>query len=112
VARTDVVEPLLRRASKDLPLDESITLDQAADEIARTLGQPVRYVPQSPEQARDGLFQAGLDQWSAEVLAEYRVAYGSGWGDFTNDHVERILGRQPRTFTEFARDHREHFASV
>ncbi|MFI6239516.1 NAD(P)H-binding protein [Micromonospora sp. NPDC050795] len=91
---------------------ESITLGQAADEITRTLGQPVRYVPQSPQQARDGLLQAGLDQWSAEVLAEYRVAYGSGWGDFTNDHVERIVGRQPRTFAEFASDHREHFASV
>ncbi|MFI6234861.1 SDR family oxidoreductase [Micromonospora sp. NPDC050784] len=91
---------------------ESITLEQAAAEIARTLGQPVRYVPQSPEQARDGLLQAGLDQWSAEVLAEYRVAYGSGWGDFTNDHVARIVGRQPRTFAEFVHDHREHFASA
>ncbi|MBM0275287.1 Rossmann-fold NAD(P)-binding domain-containing protein [Micromonospora tarensis] len=91
---------------------ESISLDQAADEIARATGQPVRYVPQSPEQARDGLLQAGLDQWSAEVLAEYRVAYGSGWGDFTNDHVARITGRQPRTFAEFVRDHREHFASA
>ncbi|MEW2146305.1 hypothetical protein AB0869_26190 [Micromonospora vinacea] len=69
-------------------------------------------MPQSPEQARDGLLQAGLDQWSAEVLAEYRVAYGSGWGDFTNDHVERVVGRKPRTFAEFAHDHREHFASV
>ncbi|MGI5520106.1 SDR family oxidoreductase [Micromonospora sp. CA-259024] len=91
---------------------ESITLDQAADEIARTLGQPVRYVPQSPQAARDSLLQAGLDPWSAEVLAEYRVAYGSGWGDFTNDHVARIVGRQPRSFAEFARDHREHFASA
>ncbi|MEV1073646.1 hypothetical protein [Micromonospora parva] len=91
---------------------ESITLDQAAQEMARTLGQPVRYMPQNPEQTRDGLLQAGLDQWSAEVLAEYRVAYGSGWGDFTNDHVERIVGRQPRTFAEFVSDHREQFASV
>ncbi|WP_433124844.1 NAD(P)H-binding protein [Micromonospora sp. CA-240977] len=91
---------------------ESITLDQAAEDIARTLGQPVTYVPQSPEQTRDGLLQAGLDTWSAEVLAEYRVAYGSGWGDFTNDHVARIVGRQPRTFAEFVHDHREHLANA
>ncbi|MBM0231286.1 SDR family oxidoreductase [Micromonospora sp. STR1_7] len=91
---------------------ESISLDQAAQDIARTLGQPVRYVPQSPEQARDALLHAGLDQWSAEVLAEYRVAYGSGWGDFTNDHVARVAGRPPRGFAEFVRDHREHFASA
>ncbi|MEU8207676.1 hypothetical protein AB0B85_00595 [Micromonospora sp. NPDC049044] len=91
---------------------ESITLGQAAEDITRTLGQPVTYVPQSPEQTRDGLLQAGLDEWSAEVLAEYRVAYGSGWGDFTNDHVARIVGRQPRTFAEFVHDHREHLTNA
>ncbi|MET7817714.1 SDR family oxidoreductase [Micromonospora zamorensis] len=91
---------------------ESITLHQAADDIARTLGQPVRYVPQSPEEARDNLLRAGLDQWTAEVLAEYRVAYGSGWGDFTNDHVENVVGRAPRSFAEFANDHREQFATA
>ncbi|MEU7614313.1 NAD(P)H-binding protein [Micromonospora sp. NPDC049204] len=91
---------------------ESITLDQAAEDITRTLGQPVTYVPQNPEQTRDSLLQAGLDTWSAEVLTEYRVAYGSGWGDFTNDHVARIVGRQPRTFAEFAHDHRAHFANA
>lgn len=91
---------------------ESITLHQAADDIARTLGQPMRYVPQSPEEARDNLLRAGLDQWTAEVLAEYRVAYGSGWGDFTNDHVENVVGRAPRSFAEFANDHREQFATA
>ncbi|MFF0470926.1 NAD(P)H-binding protein [Micromonospora zamorensis] len=91
---------------------ESITLHQVAEDIARTLGQPVRYVPQSPEEARDNLLRAGLDQWTAEVLAEYRVAYGSGWGDFTNDHVENVVGRAPRSFAEFANDHREQFATA
>lgn len=91
---------------------ESITLQQAAEDIARTLGKPVRYVPQSPEEARDNLLRAGLDQWTAEVLAEYRVAYGSGWGDFTNDHVENVVGRAPRSFAEFANDHREQFATA
>ncbi|WFE53461.1 NAD(P)H-binding protein [Micromonospora sp. WMMD1155] len=91
---------------------ESITLHQAAEDIARATRKPVRYVPQSPDEARDGLLHAGLDEWSAEVLAEYRVAYGSGWGDFTNDHVEQVVGRAPRSFAEFADDHREHFATV
>ncbi|WP_435209781.1 SDR family oxidoreductase [Micromonospora sp. bgisy143] len=91
---------------------ESITLDQAAQDIGRTIGRPVRYVPQSPEQTRDGLLAAGLDEWSAEVLAEYRVAYGDGWGDFTNDDVARVTGRPARTFAEFAHDHREQFAAA
>ncbi|MGW0217706.1 NAD(P)H-binding protein [Micromonospora chokoriensis] len=91
---------------------ESITLHQAAEDIARATQKPVRYAPQSPDEVRDSLLQAGLDDWSAEVLAEYRAAYGSGWGDFTNDHVEQVAGRAPRSFAEFADDHREQFANL
>ncbi|MET7751266.1 SDR family oxidoreductase [Micromonospora sp. NPDC005367] len=91
---------------------ESITLHQAAEEVSRTVGRPVRYVPQTPDETRDGLLQAGIDEWMAEALAEYRTAYGSGFGDFTNDHVASILGRSPRSIAEFVRDHREHFAAA
>ncbi|TDC37263.1 SDR family oxidoreductase [Micromonospora sp. 15K316] len=91
---------------------ESITLHEAAEEISRAAGRPVRYVPQSPEETRDGLLRAGLDEWMAEALAEYRAAYGSGFGDFTNDHVSSVTGRSPRSIAEFARDHRRHFAGA
>ncbi|MFI6761023.1 SDR family oxidoreductase [Micromonospora sp. NPDC050417] len=89
---------------------ESISLHQAAEEASRALGRPARYVPQSPEQTHRNLLQAGLDDWTAEVLTEYRVAYGSGWGDFTNDHVARIVGRSPRGIAEFIHDHREQLS--
>ncbi|MEV1328513.1 SDR family oxidoreductase [Micromonospora costi] len=91
---------------------ESISLHQVAEEAARVLGRPVRYAAQTPERTHDTLRAAGLDAWTAEALTEYRVAYGSGWGDFTNDHVERIVGRPPRRFAEFARDHREQLAGA
>ncbi|MCO1595875.1 SDR family oxidoreductase [Micromonospora sp. RHAY321] len=91
---------------------ESISLHQAAEELTRTLGRPVRYVPQSPEQTLDGLLQAGLDEWTAEVLTEYRIAYGSGWGDFSNDHVASVTGRSPRSIAEFVRDHQRQFATA
>ncbi|MER7893076.1 NAD(P)H-binding protein [Micromonospora sp. NPDC094482] len=91
---------------------ESVSLHRVAEEFTRTLGRPVRYVPQSPEQTRGGLLQAGLDEWTAEALTEYRVAYGSGWGDFTNDHVASVTGRPPRSIAEFVRDHQARFATA
>jgi hypothetical protein len=72
----------------------------------------VRYVPQSPSDTRDGLLAAGLDDWTASTLAEYRAAYGSGWGDFTNDHVASIVGREPRSLSEFVRDHRDQLPAA
>ncbi|MEE6261710.1 SDR family oxidoreductase [Plantactinospora sonchi] len=91
---------------------ESISLHQAAEEVTRALGRPARYVPQSPEQTHAGLLKLGLDDWTAEVLTEYRGAYGSGWGDFVNDHVATIVGRPPRGIAEFIRDHRERLPSA
>jgi uncharacterized protein YbjT (DUF2867 family) len=88
----------------------SLSLHEAADEFGRALDRPVRYVPDGPEQALDRLLAAGFDRWMSEVLAEYRVAYGSGWGDFATDHVASVVGRPPRSLAEFARDHRDLLA--
>jgi uncharacterized protein YbjT (DUF2867 family) len=86
---------------------DSVSLHDAAEEIGRALGKPVRYVPQSPEQTHEALLQASLDEWMAAALTEYRSAYGSGWGDFTNDHVATVVGRQPHSLADFVRDHRD-----
>ncbi|MEV4753701.1 NAD(P)H-binding protein [Micromonospora sp. NPDC049559] len=91
---------------------ESVTLYQAADEISRVLDREVRYVPQSPEETRDALLAAGLDAWSAGVLAEYRAAYGAGWGDFTTGDVAEVTSRAPRSLAEFVRDHRDQLAGA
>ncbi|MGK5741215.1 NAD(P)H-binding protein [Micromonospora sp. URMC 103] len=91
---------------------ESVSLYEVAEEFSRALGRPVSYVPQSPDQTLAGLLEAGLDRWTAEVLTEYRVAYGSGWGDFTNDDVASVIGRSPRSVAEFIRDHREQLANA
>jgi len=89
---------------------ESLSLYEVAEEFGRTLDRPVRYVPDSAEEALARFLAFGIDRWMSEVLAEYRVAYGSGWGDFANDHVANVVGRQPRSLADFARDHREHLA--
>ncbi|SNT11117.1 Uncharacterized conserved protein YbjT, contains NAD(P)-binding and DUF2867 domains [Asanoa hainanensis] len=89
---------------------ESLSLYEVAEEFGRTLDRPVRYVSDSPEETLARLLAYGIDRWMSEVLAEYRVAYGAGWGDFANDHVASVVGRQPRSLAAFARDHREQLA--
>ena len=42
-----------------------------------------------------------------EMMAAYQKAGGPT--EKTSDGVERILGRPPRTLTEFARDYVDHF---
>ncbi|GAA1857540.1 SDR family oxidoreductase [Asanoa iriomotensis] len=89
----------------------SVSLHEAAEEAGRALGRPVKYVPADPEGVRDFLLQLGLPEWYAAMIADYRAAYGAGWGDFTNSHVADIIGRSPRSLAEFIHDHRDQLSN-
>jgi hypothetical protein len=51
------------------------------------------------------MLDAGLPEWLVGMLVEYGQAHATGWGDFTTNDVEELLGRPPRPFADFARDH-------
>lgn len=76
----------------------SISLRDAAAEIG------ARYQPITPEQAYDAMRQSGLDDTLASMGAEYATAFSNGWGDYTTSDFADVMGRAPRTFSEFARD--------
>jgi uncharacterized protein YbjT (DUF2867 family) len=87
----------------------SVSFDDVATALGTAIGRDVRYVPVSPDDARDALEGMGLGAWMADALGEYSVAYASGWGDFTTTAVSDITGRPPRGLDEFARDHAAAF---
>ncbi|MPZ79269.1 MAG: NAD(P)H-binding protein [Actinophytocola sp.] len=76
----------------------SISLHDAAAEVGAT------YHPLTPEQAYEAMVQGGLDEWLASMGAEYAAAFSAGWGDLTTTDFADVIGRQPRTFAEFACD--------
>ncbi|GIF72613.1 SDR family oxidoreductase [Asanoa siamensis] len=89
----------------------SFSLHEAAEEAGRALGRLVKYAPADPEGVRTFLLQLGLPDWYAAMLRDYRAAYGAGWADFTNDHVEQVIGRSPRSLAEFIRDHSDQLSN-
>jgi uncharacterized protein YbjT (DUF2867 family) len=88
---------------------ERVDFDDVAQAIGDATGNSVRYVAISPEEARQASLGFGLPTWLADALVEYGVAYTGGWGDFTTTSVAEIVGREPRSVTDFARDHAELF---
>jgi uncharacterized protein YbjT (DUF2867 family) len=80
-----------------------LTLAEAAAEIAAAAGRPVRYVPISVAE-----FTAALAE---HVPMEYATFLGELFAFLLDGHnahlthdVERVLGRKPRDFREFARN--------
>ena len=82
----------------------SITYHDCAATLSGVLGRTITYVPISPAAVAGSIRAAGWGDWGADVMRDYSQAYRDGWGDFTTDAVERMTGRPPRSFTDFARE--------
>ncbi len=93
----------------DLTGPESLTFHDVARIIGDERGKAVTYVPITPEAAEAAMREQGMPEWSARALAEIQALFGTGaYADVLPD-AEQLLGRKPRSFTEFVRDHIEAF---
>jgi len=73
------------------------------------LGKPVRYADVPPEVTREFMLQSGMPEWNARAVAELLELFATGIAARTTDTVERITGRKPIAFKQFARDHADSF---
>lgn len=89
---------------------EALSYREAAEVIGQTIGKRVRFVDETPDEARarrkrEGYTPAILE--SALAIAAYQRAGGKTVTMTTV--VADLTGRPPRTFVEFARDHAAAF---
>ncbi|MGX1880734.1 NmrA family NAD(P)-binding protein [Streptomyces sp. NPDC055287] len=81
-----------------------LTFDEVAAEISKAAGRDVRYVPVSGPEYAGLLQQYGMPEPEAEWLAGLFTTLLDGHNASVTDGVERVLGRAPRDFTDFARE--------
>jgi uncharacterized protein YbjT (DUF2867 family) len=84
---------------------ESLSYQDVAATLAKVLGKPVRSVPVTPEAARELMLKSGMPEWNAAALTDLYKVFASGAYARTTDTAARLLGRPPRSFEQFARDH-------
>ena len=85
---------------------EPVSWHEIARILSDLLGRSVEYVPETEDDTWDRLHSAGEPPWLIAgrlALAEYQRA--GGGTDIVTDAVERLTGRRPRSFREFAEDH-------
>ena len=94
----------------DLTGPESLTFHDVARIIGDERGRPVSYIPITREAAESAMKEQGMPDWSAHALAEIQALFGTGaYADVLPD-ADNLLGRKPRTFAQFVRDHVAMFA--
>jgi len=89
---------------------ESLTYAQVAERLGRVLEKPIRYVDITANETRGRLQAAGMSPVMIEATLELWDACASNLINVApNDVVERIIGRPPRSFEQFARDYQQRF---
>jgi len=89
---------------------EALSYREATEIIGKTIGKQLRFVDESPDEARARRVREGYPPAiveSALAIAAYQRA-GGKTVTITNV-VSDLTGRSPRTFAEFARDHADAF---
>ncbi len=81
-----------------------LTFAEAVDEIARATGRPIRYVQIPPEAFAAGVAEAGLPEDIAWLLDYLFATVLDGRNASLGDGVRKALGREPRDFTDYARE--------
>jgi (4-alkanoyl-5-oxo-2,5-dihydrofuran-3-yl)methyl phosphate reductase len=77
--------------------------------LSEALGRPVAYVDVPPAAAREAMRQAGIPPAYLEAIMDLFAAMKAGLLDIVTDDVERLLGRPPATFLDWARRHTAAF---
>jgi len=87
------------------------TADQAAT-LASVLGRPVTTVDVPPDTLREQLLRSGMSEVYAEGVLGGTAYVRKGGNAVVTEDVRQVLGREPRTYARWARDHTEAFEAV
>jgi hypothetical protein len=81
---------------------QSLTFGEAADVIASVSGRPVSYNDIDQEAWISGALAAGVPADYAVMLRWLTSAIIADHGSTPTDDIEKVTGRKPATFREFA----------
>ena len=96
-------------ASYPLTGPEALSAAEVAERLSAATGRQVRSVDLGPDGYRQALAGAGMPGWLVDGVVEGNTMLAAGHGATVTDEVARLTGRPPRTFAQFAADHRVAF---
>lgn len=88
---------------------QAITYDQVAEALTRVAEKPVVFIPVPDDAAYAGMIGSGMPEWLAGNLVTLFGLLRGGAASEVTDTFERVVGRAPRTFADWAADHASAF---
>lgn len=88
-------------ATYDLTGPHSFTLAEAAAALSQRSGRPVRYQPETREEAYASRVSYGAPEWEVDGWVTSYLAIASGELDVVSGAVRTLLGREPASLQDY-----------
>lgn len=88
---------------------ESLSCDDTAEIFSDVLGRKINYVDALEEAANKAMLEAGMPTWLTEMAAELARISKARYVADVLPAVERVTGRNPRTFRAFVEENKAAF---
>jgi uncharacterized protein YbjT (DUF2867 family) len=88
---------------------EALSNDDFARKIGSVTGKPVKYVPLSDADYKGGMLGAGIPSDYADALLDLVAFYKRGGASKVTGDVKKIIGRDPISFDQYAKDNADAF---
>ncbi|TAG78882.1 MAG: SDR family oxidoreductase [Betaproteobacteria bacterium] len=83
---------------------EAFTGVEAGATLSKLLGREIKHVSVPTDAAVSAMKEWQMPDWLIELMDSLNKIVSAGYASGVSPDVENILGRKPRTFTEFAND--------
>jgi uncharacterized protein YbjT (DUF2867 family) len=91
---------------------EAVSNYDIANILSKTTGRKITYVNISDDDARKGMKENGMQEWTINALMELYNFQKAGKASHVSLDVERVTNRKPISFEQFAKDYSETFRST
>ncbi|OGP78263.1 MAG: NAD(P)-dependent oxidoreductase [Deltaproteobacteria bacterium RBG_16_49_23] len=88
---------------------EALSNHEVAEILSKVTGRKINYVNVSEDDARRGMREAGMPEVIVEALIELYAIQRAGYTAALSPDVERVTGKKPMSFNQFATDYVEAF---
>jgi uncharacterized protein YbjT (DUF2867 family) len=91
---------------------EAVSNYDIANILSKTTGRKITYVNISDDEARKGMKENGMQEWTINALMELYNFQKAGKASHVSLDVEHVTNRKPISFEQFAKDYSETFRST
>ena len=91
---------------------EALTYDELANELSKVLGRSISHISLSPSDLKNGMLEQGMPEEIADRILDLERYYREDQASRLSNDIKQVTGRDPRPFSQYARDYASMLQSV